>query len=233
MNIDARVLRRLGGFLMAFLCAVGVVNATEAAKPVVLIATDRLAGSGYRETVLFAVPLPSGHHMGFILNRPTPAKLGTLFPEHAPSRKVVDPVYFGGPELPESLFAIARRAPEGGEAVPLMPGLVLAIDSASVDRVIETMPNDSRYFAGLVVWQPGELDDEIRAGAWEVRPADPSAVFHTHPERLWRDLHSGPAGKGLRVRVPFADTPLARFSTPGPIPADAGVEPLTTGQRQR
>ena len=80
MNIDARALRRLGGFLMAFLCAVGVVNATEAAKPVVLIATDRLAGSGYRETVLFAAPLPSGHHMGFILNRPTPAKLGTLFP---------------------------------------------------------------------------------------------------------------------------------------------------------
>ena len=196
MNIDARVLRRLGGFLMAFLCAVGIVNATEAAKPVVLIATDRLAGSGYRETVLFAAPLPSGHHMGFILNRPTPAKLGTLFPEHAPSRKVVDPVYLGGPELPESLFAIARRAPDGGETVPLMPGLVLAIDSATVDRVIETMPNDARYFAGLVVWQPGELADEIRAGAWEVRPADPSAVFHTHPERLWRDLIPVPLARG-------------------------------------
>ena len=45
-------------------------------------------------------------------------KLGNLFPGHAPSRKVADPVYFGGPMLTESLFAVARRAPEGGAAEP-------------------------------------------------------------------------------------------------------------------
>jgi putative AlgH/UPF0301 family transcriptional regulator len=231
MSIAARVVRYLGSFLVTFLCAVGAVNATEAAKPVVLIATDRLLGSGYRETVLFAAPLPNGHHVGFILNRPTPAKLGTLFPEHAPSRKVLDAVYFGGPELPESLFAVAQRAPEGGGAISLMPGLVLAIDSATVDRVIETMPNDARYFVGLVVWRPGELDEEIRAGAWEVRPADPSAVFHTDPERLWRDLHTGPGGQGLRVSVPVLDLPLARFGSLGPLPADASADARLPGTR--
>jgi putative transcriptional regulator len=205
MNIDARVLRYLGGVLISFLCAVGAASATELEQPVVLVATDRPVGQGYRETVLFAARLPSGYHIGFILNRPTPAKLGTLFPEHAPSRKVVDPVYFGGPVLPEALFAVARRTPEGGQTIPLMPGLVLAQDSATVDRVIEMMPNDARYFAGFVLWQPGELDDEVRAGAWEVRPADPSAVFNADPERLWRDLHSGSGGKGLRVSVPIVD----------------------------
>jgi putative AlgH/UPF0301 family transcriptional regulator len=224
MNIAARVLRHLGGLLIPVLCAASAVSAAEAAKPVVLIATDRLEGSGYRETVLFAAPLPGGHHLGFILNRPTRAKLGALFPGHAPSRKVVDPVYFGGPELQESLFAVARRAPEGGgETIPLMPGLVLAVDSASVDRVIETMPNDARYFAGLVVWQPGELAEEIRAGAWEVRPADPGTVFHSQPDRLWRDLHTGPAGKGLRVQRPFVDMRLARLGSSGPLAVDAGA----------
>ena len=225
MNITARALRHLGAFLILVLCTMRAVNATETATPVVLIATDRLEGSGYRETVLFAAPLPGGHHLGFILNRPTPAKLGALFPGHAPSGKVVDPVYFGGPELRDSLFAVARRAPEGGgETIPLMPGLVLAVDSASVDRVIETMPNDARYFAGLVVWRPGELAEEIRAGAWEVRPADAGAVFHRHPERLWRDLHTGPAGKGLRVRAPFVEMRLARHGSLGPLlVADAGA----------
>ena len=37
----------------------------------------------------------------------------------------------------------------------MMSGLVLALDGATVDRVIETMRNDARYFAGLVVWRPG------------------------------------------------------------------------------
>jgi putative AlgH/UPF0301 family transcriptional regulator len=210
MNVTARALRYLG-FLIPILCAVGAVNAADAPEPVVLVATDRLAGSGYRETVLFATPLPGERHLGFILNRPTPAKLAALFPGHAPSAKVVDPVYFGGPELQESLFAVARRAPEGGETIPLMPGLFLVVDSASVDRVIETMPNDARYFVGLVVWRPGELAEEIRAGAWEVRPADLGTVFHSQPERLWRDLHTGAAGKGLRVHAPLVDMVVARL----------------------
>jgi len=204
----ATVLRPAWGFLIVLACAAGAVNAAEASRSVLLVATDRLAGSGYDETVLIASPLPSGEYIGFIVNRPTPVKLGTLFPEHAPSRKVVDPVYFGGPVLSESLFAVARRMPEGGgETVPLMPGLVLVIDGATVDRVIETMPNDARYFAGLVVWRPGELDEELRAGAWEVRPADAGTVFHANPAGLWKDLHSAPRGTGRGVSVRWLVAP--------------------------
>jgi putative transcriptional regulator len=204
----ASILRPAWGFLALLACAVGAANAAEESKPVMLVATDRLEGSGYGETVLIAAPVPSGEHIGFIINRPTAVKLGNLFPGHAPSRKVVDPVYFGGPMLPESLFAVARQAPEGGgQIVPLMPGLVLAIDGATVDRVIETMPNDARYFAGLVVWQPGELDEEIRAGAWEVRPADAGTVFHANPAGLWKDLHGAPRGTGRLMSVRWSVAP--------------------------
>ena len=84
-----------------------------------------------------------------------------------------------------------------------MPGLVLVLDGATVDRVIETMPNDARYFAGLVVWRPGELDEEIRAGAWQVLPADAKTVFHANPAGLWKDLHraQGAAGRTVRIRL--------------------------------
>jgi putative transcriptional regulator len=213
MSRAERLLLRLGGFLILLMCALAPASAADAPGPVLLIATDRLEGSGYNETVLIAVPLRDGGHIGFILNRPTPVKLGTLYPEHAPSREVADPVYFGGPVLLESLFAVARRAPEGGgEVIPLMPGLVLAVDSAAVDGVIETMPNDARYFAGLTAWRPGELDDEIRAGAWEVRPADASTVFRADPGSLWRDLHTGPQGPGRRARAPLVGASLAPAS---------------------
>jgi Uncharacterized ACR, COG1678 len=75
--------------------------------------------------------------------------------------------------------------------------------------VIETMPNDARYFAGFVAWQPGELEDEIRAGAWEIRPADASTVFRADPGSLWRDLHTVPKGPGRRPHAPLVEASLA------------------------
>jgi putative transcriptional regulator len=216
----ASILRPARSLLVLLACAMGAVQAAEVAAPVVLVATERLAGSGYRETVLIAAPLRNGASIGFIINRPTGVKLGALFPEHAASRKVVDPVYFGGPALPESLFVIARRAPQGegagGEVVPLTPGLVLVLDGATVDRVIETMPNDARYFAGVVVWRPGELDEELRAGAWQVLPADAKTVFHADPAGLWRSLHRAEEGAGRSVRIRLGQPQSTRAAAARP-----------------
>jgi putative AlgH/UPF0301 family transcriptional regulator len=96
------------------------------------------------------------------------------------------------------LFAVARTAPKDTpNLLQLMPGVVLVMDGEAIDRIIETTPNDARYFAGLIVWQPGELDEEVRAGVWEVNPADPTAVFSEHPEMLWKTLSHG----GVRLEA--------------------------------
>jgi putative AlgH/UPF0301 family transcriptional regulator len=62
-----------------------------------------------------------------------------------------------------------------------MPGLVVAIEAGAVDHIIETSPNDARYFLGLLVWRPGELEEEVSDGVWEVRPADVDMVFSASP----------------------------------------------------
>jgi putative transcriptional regulator len=179
-------MKTLESLLAAFVllvCASGAARAADLSQAVMLVATANLAGSGYEEAVLVAAPLPKGGHMGFIVNRPTGVKLESLFPDYPPSSKVVDPVYMGGPVFPDGLFAITRDAPasEGdGDVISLMPGLVAVFGEASVDRVIETAPNDARYFVGLMVWRPGELDEQIQAGAWEVRPANADAVLEPH-----------------------------------------------------
>ena len=174
-------MKSLRTFLALLVLTTGALPGARAAdlsRAVMLVATERLAGSSYQEVVLVVAPLAEGGHIGFIVNRPTNVKLEALFPEHEPSRKVLDPVYIGGPVLSDGIFAIARKAPQGAaQVVPLMPGLVAVLDAASLDRVIETEANDARYFAGLMVWRPGELEGEIREGAWRVRPASVDAVF--------------------------------------------------------
>jgi putative transcriptional regulator len=200
MKIIASATRSLAILLVVLGCTAGPVSAADLSTPTTLVATPSLDGSVLGETVLFAAPLPNGMHIGFIVNRPSNLALATAFPEHAPSRKVADPVYFGGPIMPETLFAVVRTPPaDTPDVLELMPGLTMVMDGAAVDRIIETTPNDARYFAGLIVWAPGELDEEVRAGAWEVSPADPSTVFAAQPERLWKTRSRG--GVGLEARA--------------------------------
>ena len=86
-------------FLVGLLAAgaIGAAAAQNLDRPLLLVAVPELQGP-YNHTALLVMSAGEGLHFGFILNRATGVKLSTLFPEHAPSAKVVDPVYFGGPE---------------------------------------------------------------------------------------------------------------------------------------
>jgi putative transcriptional regulator len=188
-ELPMKSLKSLLALVVLLACATDAARAADLSQAVMLVATERLAGSGYEEAVLVAAPLAQGGHVGFIVNRPTGVKLESVFPDYAPSREVTDPLYLGGPILAEGVFAITHKAPQGdGETIALMPGLVAVLDAASLDRVIKTTPNDARYFAGLMVWRPGELDDEVREGAWIVRPASIDAVFGADSAALWKEL---------------------------------------------
>ena len=141
----------------------------------------------YSRTALLVVPAAGGQHFGFILNRATELKLATLFPEHAPSAKVADPVYFGGPEMLGSIFAIVQRDP-GGPALHLFGDLFVTGNGAAVDRIIEKTPNDARYFVGFVGWERNELAKELEAGFWYVTEPDAALLFKKDAGGMWEEL---------------------------------------------
>ena len=158
-------------------------------EAMILIAHPAFRDLEYRQTVLIAAPAPNGGHIGVILNRPTRRSLGSLFPEHEPSKKVVDPVYYGGPFSRGALVALvhADHSPGSG-SVPLMKDLYLAFRANTIDHVIETTPNEARYYVGYVGWRPGELRSEIDRGLWTVIKADLVIVFRKDTEGLWEEL---------------------------------------------
>jgi len=101
------------------------------------VATPRLVDPNYRGAVLLAVPVDNNRHVGVIINRPTGRSLSTLFPEHAPSKLVRDPVYFGGPMLPQRSSRGSHRHTPGPGSIQMMKELFLAIQGAVVDHIIE------------------------------------------------------------------------------------------------
>src|SRR2546425_8016231 len=105
--------------LAAFVLASPALAQDEA---MILIAHPAFRDLEYRQTVLIAAPAPNGGHVGVILNRPTKRSLGSLFPEHEPSKKVVDPVYYGGPVSPR-----APGGPGRGDQTP-RTGAVLLVE---------------------------------------------------------------------------------------------------------
>jgi putative transcriptional regulator len=172
----------IAGLLIAAACT---TSAQDLDRPLLLVAAPDLQGL-YSRTALLVVPAAGGQHLGFIINRATDVKMATLFPDHAPSAKVADPVYFGGPEMVESIFAIVRRDP-GVPALHLFGDLFVTGNGAAVDSIIEQTPNDARYFAGFVGWQPGELAKELEAGFWYVTEPDAKLLWQ-NPEGMWEDL---------------------------------------------
>jgi putative transcriptional regulator len=154
-------------------------------KPLLLVAAHELQGP-YRHTAVLVVPV-RGQHVGFILNRATEMTMSALFPEHEPSAKVADPVYLGGPESTNAIFAMVARDPGDG-AVHLFGHVFVTAQEQAVDRIIEQTPNEARYYAGFVGWQPGELADEMKKGWWDAVAPEEDVVFSKEPDNLWESL---------------------------------------------
>jgi len=158
-------------------------------EAMLLVAHPAFRDLDYRQTVLLAAPGPNGGHVGVILNRPTRRSLSSLFPEHEPSKKVMDPVHYGGPFSRGALVALVKTdAAPGAGTVQVMKNLYMAFRVNTIDQVIESRPNDARYYVGYVGWRPGELKAEIERGIWSALSADMDVVFRKDTEGLWEEM---------------------------------------------
>jgi len=184
--------RTLHPLLLAVLLLLGgqaLGHAADLSRAAILVAKPELRDELYGSTILVVTPVGEDRHVGFIVNRPTPITLGNAFPEDGPSQKIVDPIYIGGPYEPQAIFALVQRPDSpGGVSLELMPGLFVAADVDTVNRIIQSEADHARFVAGLVAWRPGELRDEVERGAWYVLEPDPEVALRKPTEGLWEEL---------------------------------------------
>lgn len=185
-------------FALALLGSAAAAQAQDDA--LLLVAHPAFRDLEYRQTVLIAAPAPNGGHVGVILNRPTRRSLGSLFPEHEASKKVVEPVYYGGPSSRGALVALVKADNTPGQgSVLLMKNLYLTFRANIIDQVIETTPNEARYFVGYVGWRAGELKSEIDRGLWSVTGVDLETIFRKDTDGLWEELQQ--ASRRIRAEA--------------------------------
>jgi putative transcriptional regulator len=173
--------------LAALLVLSSAVYAQGATRSSLLIARPGMPDPNFRETVVLVVQSEGAEATGVIINRPTNRSLADVLPSER-FEAFTDPIFFGGPVAPQGLFALFESPGYSGPAVPMMPGVYLAVLPDSVDALLNKPPAKLRFFAGYSGWGPGQLQGELDRGDWLVVEADPKAVFLKDTSRLWQDM---------------------------------------------
>ena len=141
----------------------------------------------FRESVVLVVQSESAEATGVSINRPTNRSLAELLPSER-FEAFTDPIFFGGPVAPQGLFALFQADRYSGGAVPMLPGVFLAVLPDSVDALLNHPPAKIRFFSGYSGWAPGQLQGELERGDWLVVDADAKTVFLRDTSRLWQDM---------------------------------------------
>jgi len=173
--------------LLALAVVAGAAHAQGASKSVFLIARPGMPDPNFRESVVLVVQTESAEATGVIINRPTNRSLAQLLPSER-FEAFTDPIFVGGPIAPQGLFALFQSDQYSGPAVPVLPGIFLAVLPDSVDALLGKPPTKIRLFSGYSGWAPGQLQGELDRGDWLVVDADAKTAFLRDTSRLWQDM---------------------------------------------
>ena len=66
--------------------------------------------------------------------------------------------------------------------------MYLATDRSTVQRIAAAEPDHARFFLGIVLWRPGELEAEMKRGLWHARVPEAGVVLRKDTAGLWEEL---------------------------------------------
>lgn len=164
-----------------------------------LVATEKLAKSSFRETVILLTHYSSRGATGLAINRPANVAINEAFPDILEFRKREDEVYLGGPVHTNAVFVLMQtQQPQKG-----MHHITNDVYfSAGLDALAHGLLNiksdeQTRAYIGYSGWAPGQLDVEIHRGDWLIVHANIDIVFADNHEQIWKKLHKSWSGQWI------------------------------------
>lgn len=155
-----------------------------------LVATDELSDPRFARSVIYMIQHDSNGAMGLVINRPMgTVPLAKLLDELGQDSKGVSGdirLHYGGPVDPGRGFTLhtsdysgkGTEVVEDGIAVTAQPEILRAIGIGKGPRL-------ALLAVGYAGWSPGQLEAEIKAGAWISVPADEALLFDEDYATKW------------------------------------------------
>ena len=173
-------------------------NAPEFLKGKLLLDGGKLEGSFFHRTVVLICEHNSEGALGLILNRQSGNKVGEMIVANLPEEMKEQPLFLGGPVQPSALSFLQSNTflPDANVMANLSVGhsLETLVDLGEAFSSTQKV----KIFAGYSGWSPGQLEEEMKRGAWLVHPASLDLIFKTEPAHLWKTVLDA---KGWQYRL--------------------------------
>ncbi len=155
-----------------------------------LLATPPLEDPNFDRAVVYVLEHHDEGALGLIINRPMDEQLAEPLDAWAEFQSNPSLVFSGGPVETDALIALARTTGEVADEEHLAPltGEIASADLSADPVLLHGSIAALRVFRGYSGWGPGQLEDEIEAGAWLVLDPEPDDLFTDEPGELWRKV---------------------------------------------
>jgi len=148
-----------------------------------LVASPQLLDPNFVKAVILLVQHSKQGSLGLVLNRPISKNVQDLWREVGGGACTnTQSVFLGGP-VPGPLMAV--HCEESLSEMRILPGLFFSASKPNLDALVAKSKSTVKIFVGHSGWGPGQLDEELKQGAWLTMPAALDLVFFDHSE-IWQ-----------------------------------------------
>lgn len=157
-------------------------------KGVLLVASPSMSDPNFHQTVLLIVEHGRGGTVGLILNRPTNVLVSEALPDFTVLKRTTHRLFAGGPVEPTQLILLFRLTQLLPDTRQIVDGIYVGTPRVLERIMTQPKPTEAfRGFAGFAGWAPGQLELEMRDGAWGVLSSTAFDIFDKDPAMLWPD----------------------------------------------
>lgn len=169
-----------------------------------LIASSQLRDANFVRTVILLIQADQKGAWGVVVNRPTGKTIQELWEEMGEtSHDNPLPVHLGGP-VPGPVVAL--HGEESLSELEIVPGVHFSAGKESLRRLVNHPPDPFKLFVGNAGWGPGQLEGELKQGAWLTAPASADAVFYDGDD-FWGRATRSVGESVLRSALKLKDMP--------------------------
>jgi len=161
----------------------------EFAAPALIIAMPDLLDPNFARTVVLLVERSEQGAFGLVINRTGDSRVGELCVGLEVEWGGEEPALAlcGGPVGTQQGFLLHGDVADDVvvSSREITPGVSIASDMETLRALCRRPPEDFRMLLGYAGWAPGQLENEMRAGAWLATDVTSEIVFRTPLDSIW------------------------------------------------
>jgi putative transcriptional regulator len=161
----------------------------EFTAPTLIIAMPQLLDPNFHRSVVLLIEKNDEGAFGVVVNRVGESSVDELCSGLNVEWGGDDTAMalYGGPVGTQQGFLLHGDVPDdlSVNSREVTAGIRIASDMETFRTLCQRPPADFRILLGYAGWAPGQLDNEMRSGAWLTTDVTPDLVFRTPLEAIW------------------------------------------------